>query len=151
MKRQSSFNRQTDNAASQQGIMLLEALLAILIFSIGVLAVVGMQAAAVKSVADAKYRADAAFLANQVIGEMWINRTNLGSYAYSGGTPPSQLTTWANKVAATLPGVSNTVNNPTIAIGASNSVTVTIRWQPPKPGSNVSSNTHNYVVVTSIN
>ncbi len=137
--------------SDQQGVMLLEALLAILIFSIGVLAVVGMQAAAVKSVADAKYRADAAFLANQVIGEMWINRSNLASYSYSGGTPPSVLSRWVSKVSATLPGVSTTANSPTIAIGASNAVTITIRWQPPKPASHVVSNTHRFVVVTSIN
>lgn len=138
-------------SSRQQGVMLLEALLAILVFSIGILAVVGMQAASVKAVADAKYRADASFLANQVIGEMWINRTNLASYAYSGGTPPSVLTGWVYKVSNSLPGVSNSVNNPTVVIGANNTVTVTIRWQPPKPSSAVASNVHNYVVATSIN
>lgn len=133
----------------QAGIMLLEALLAILIFSIGVLAVIGMQTASIKAVSDAKYRADAAFLANQVIGEMWLDRPNLGSYAYSSGTPPSSITAWVNKVQATLPGAAT--NNPTIVIGANNLVTVTVRWQPPRTGSNQAANIHNHVVVASIN
>ena len=47
----------------QSGVMLLEAMIAILIFSLGVLGVVGMQAMAVAASRDAKYRADAALLA----------------------------------------------------------------------------------------
>ena len=135
---------------NQKGVMLLEALLAILIFSIGILAIIGMQAAAVRSVADSKYRADAAYLANQIIGDMWTNRTNLGSYSYSGGTPGPLLSTWVNRVKSTLPGVANIANNPSIVLGANNLVTVTIRWQPPKVTTG-QTNTHNYVVVTSIN
>jgi type IV pilus assembly protein PilV len=112
---------------NQKGVMFLEALLAILIFSIGILAIIGMQAAAVRSVADSKYRADAAYLANQIIGDMWTNRTNLGSYGYSGGTASPLLATWVNRVKSTLPGVANIANNPSIVLGANNSVTVTIR------------------------
>lgn len=138
--------------SGQAGVMLIEALLAILIFSIGVLAVIGLQTASVKAVSDAKYRADAAFLANQIIGEMRVNGPNLGSYAYSGGTPSvNELSAWVNKVQATLPGVSNTVNNPTITIGANNAVTVTIRWQPPKANSYQAAAVHNHIVVASIN
>jgi len=40
----------------QTGSVVLEALIAILIFSIGILALIGMQATAINSVADAKYR-----------------------------------------------------------------------------------------------
>lgn len=135
---------------SQQGAMLLEALLAILIFSIGILAVIGMQAASVKAVADAKYRADAAFLANQIIGDMWTNRPSLASYSYNGGAPSAVLSGWIGKVQSTLPGVSNSTNNPIIILGANNMVTVTVRWQPAKVQSGLA-NTHRYVVVTSIN
>lgn len=138
--------------AGQDGVMLIEALLAILIFSIGVLAIIGLQSASVKAVADAKYRADAAFLANQIIGEMRVNRPNLGNYAYAGGAATAnELVPWLAKVQATLPGVSNTANNPTIVIGAGNVVTVTLRWQPPKTGTNQTANVHNHVVIASIN
>lgn len=110
--------------------MLLEALFAILIFSMGILALIGFQATAIKQVADAKYRADASFLANQVVGEMWVNRTNLATYNYNGGTPPGVLTNWVGAVQANLPGVSNATNAPVIAI-AGNQVTVTISWEVP--------------------
>ena len=60
--------------------MLLEGLIAIVIFSLGVLAIVGMQASMVRASSDAKYRVDASFLANQKIGQMWGNRAALASY-----------------------------------------------------------------------
>lgn len=56
--------------SKQSGVMLLEALIAILIFSLGILGVVGMQASAVKANRDAKYRADAGLLANELVGQM---------------------------------------------------------------------------------
>ena len=58
----------------QSGSMLLEALVAILIFSIGILALVGMQAAAINNVSDAKYRSTAGFLANEIVGTIWSTR-----------------------------------------------------------------------------
>jgi len=130
--------------------MLLEALLGILIFSLGILAVVGMQAMAVKTVAESKYRMDAGFLANEIIGDMWVNRSNLPTYAYAGGTPPPVLATWAAKVESALPGAA--ANPPVIAIDAANTVTVTISWQHPEEA-NLSPPPppHQYRVITSIN
>jgi type IV pilus assembly protein PilV len=55
----------------QSGVMLLEALIAILIFSLGILGVVGMQASAIAASRDAKYRSDASLLANDLVGLMW--------------------------------------------------------------------------------
>lgn len=117
--------------ATQGGVTLLEALLGILIFSIGILAVVGMQAIAIRTVAESKYRTDASYLANEIIGEMWVNRSNLASYEYTGGgTPPTELENWVDRVAAALPGAAD--NPPEIDIDAANMVTVTIYWQHPE-------------------
>ncbi len=117
--------------SGQGGVTLLEALLGILIFSIGILAVVGMQALAIRTVAEAKYRTDASFLANEIIGEMWVNRSNLANYAYTGGgAPPATLANWVAKVEGTLPGANN--NPPEILIDAANMITVTIFWQHPE-------------------
>ena len=55
----------------QSGVMLLEAMIAILVFSLGVLGIVGMQASAIAASRDAKYRTDAGLLANEIIGAMW--------------------------------------------------------------------------------
>lgn len=129
--------------SSQRGSMLLEALIAILIFSLGILAIVGLQAGAVKLSSDAKYRSDANLLANQIIGQMWVSdRTATAlqtSFQGSAGSGGPAYNTWAASVANALPGVSgiaaiepvisvapNTKTNP-----PSSTVTVTIQWQVP--------------------
>lgn len=153
---------------SQTGSMLLEGLIALLIFSMGILAIVGMQAAAVKASSDAKYRSDAGLLANELIGRMWIsNRTQATlqtAFASPSGTayqtwawagtdtvhPGTQAAPAAGTVLQTLPGAK--ANLPTITITpvtstsvASSLVTVTIYWQAPNE-----STRHNYVAVAQI-
>jgi type IV pilus assembly protein PilV len=53
--------------------MLLEALIAILIFSLGILSLVALQATSIQLTSDAKYRTDATLLANRLIGQMWVS------------------------------------------------------------------------------
>lgn len=53
--------------------MLLEALIAILIFSVGILAIVALQAVSIKLAGDAKYRSDAALLAEEMLAQMWVS------------------------------------------------------------------------------
>jgi type IV pilus assembly protein PilV len=113
---------------AQQGMLLLEGLIAILIFSCGILALVGLQSATVRYVGDAKYRADASFLANQSIGKMWADRQNLSAYVVTDETLSS------------LPSGKRTITV------TGTTVKVTITWQSPGEGSG-----HNYVVVTQIN
>ncbi len=59
--------------------MLIEALVAVLIFAFGVLGIVGLQAAMTKAQTQSKSRADASLLAQQVIGSMWTDTPNLAS------------------------------------------------------------------------
>ena len=130
----------------QRGATLLEALIGILIFSIGILALVGMQALAIKHMSDAKYRSDAAFFANEIIGQMWGNRASLGTYAYAGtGAPPAAIDGWVTSIQIALPGVTAAANRPIIAV-AGTTVTVTVRWQLPG-GSDV----HRHVTMAYIN
>lgn len=115
----------------QRGATLLEALIGILIFSIGILALVGMQALAIKHMSDAKYRSDAAFFANEIIGQMWVNRASLGTYAYAGaGAPPAAIDSWVTSIQNALPGVTAAANRPIITV-AGTTITVTVRWQLP--------------------
>lgn len=148
--------------------MLLEGLIAVLIFSMGILAIVGMQAAAVKASGDAKYRSDAALLANELIGKMWVsNRTqatlqtafaspngvSYKAWAYVGtdAAHPGTISAPATGTALqTLPGAQ--ANLPTVAIAAvtatsqaSSLVTVTVYWQAPNDTA-----VHNYVAVAEI-
>jgi type IV pilus assembly protein PilV len=115
----------------QRGATLLEALIGILIFSIGILALIGMQALAIKQMSDAKYRSDASFFANEIIGQMWVNRASLGSYAFAGaGAPPAAINSWVTSIQNGLPGVTAAANLPIITV-AGTTVTVTVRWQLP--------------------
>jgi type IV pilus assembly protein PilV len=58
---------------AQQGAFLLESLIGILIFSLGVLGIVGLQAQAIRFTNDAEYRAEAVYLANSLISQMWAD------------------------------------------------------------------------------
>jgi type IV pilus assembly protein PilV len=136
----------------QQGVMMIEALLAILIFSVGILAIVGMQAVAIKSVTDSKTRSDASFLANELMAQMWTDSGNISTYAYSGtGTPPSRLTAWVATVGTRLPGA--TLVPPIVTVtGATISgavVQITMRWQLPEEASQ-GLPPHNFVIIASV-
>jgi len=61
----------------QRGVFLIEALLGILIFSLGILSLVAMQTAAVSAQSDARYRIEAANLADQIVSEIWLNVNRL--------------------------------------------------------------------------
>lgn len=52
---------------------MLEALIAILIFSLGILAIVALQAISMKLAGDAKYRSDASLLAEELLAKMWVS------------------------------------------------------------------------------
>ena len=126
----------------QSGVMLLEALIGILIFSIGILAVVGMQATAIRTVTDSKYRSEAAFLANQLMAQIWTDDGNIGAYAYSGATCPcGRLDEWLLEVDRRLPGTATarpvvTISGETTkGAGGANSTGALVRiqvfWQMP--------------------
>jgi type IV pilus assembly protein PilV len=142
----------TRHRRKQSGVMLLEALIGILIFSLGILALVGMQAIAVRLSTDARDRAEAANLASQLVGDMWTNRAILATYAYDGtGTPPAPLQDWVAKVEASLPDADD--NPPTItlapsALGASvgTETTIVLRWRNPSETS-----VHRFVMTAYIN
>ncbi len=139
----------------QSGMMLLEGLIAILIFSLGIIALVGMQAMSVKQVSDAKYRTDASLLANQLIGAMWVGdrtpatlKTNFDTSGTAAG-----LTDWLTTVQSTLPGITDEVNQPdvtvTSGVGASDgTVTITMYWLAPSDAG--TQDRHKYTTVAQI-
>lgn len=65
----------------QRGIALLEALIAIVIFSFGILGIVGLQGAMLKGTTQAKHRADASFIAQRRIAMMWADPANFAAFA----------------------------------------------------------------------
>ncbi|MDP4028237.1 MAG: hypothetical protein Q8P42_04625 [Gallionella sp.] len=142
------------NKTQQAGSVILEALISILIFSIGILALVGMQATAINNVADTKYRSTAGFLANQIVGTVWATRLNTinanASNVMIANPDPTfacnpcdsangntYTQAWATSgVAAELP-------NGTASIAISGAaVTVTVSWLPPTAASGATPHRH---------
>lgn len=103
---------------SQQGVVLLESLIAILIFSMGILALVGLQTAMVKNTSDAKYRSEATFVAQQKLGEIWTNSKNLAGLA--------DYAVVDENISAQLPDGKRTVT-----VSPERVVTVMVTWQLP--------------------
>ncbi len=125
MKKQKIFSAKS----AQQGVVLLEALIAILIFSMGILALVGLQAAMLKSASDSKYRADASYIAQQRIGQIWSDPDNAATYV-----EPNPGT----DISALLP------SGRRIVTQAAGQFTITVTWQAPGEGQ------HNFTTFASI-
>ena len=146
---------------NQQGVMLLEALISILIFSIGILAIVALQANSIKLASDSKYRADANLLSNELIGQMWQAHSapNFAT-AFTSPTGASYVA-WVSSVAATIP--TTGASSPAVTILAGSAipgipaasaptsiVTIDIYWSVPGETPNMATTSHHYSTTTQI-
>lgn len=77
----------------QSGIALLESLMATLIFSIGVLAVIGLQAQSIQHTSDARLRITANYVADRIIGGLWLSPNSLNASSASVAELPNGLST----------------------------------------------------------
>ncbi|HEU4460941.1 MAG TPA: type IV pilus modification protein PilV [Methylibium sp.] len=108
----------------QRGVTLLEVLVSILIFSFGILGLVGLQARATQYSIDAEDRSRAALLADDLAAQMRLaRRVNL---------PTQQIDDWRTRVTDTvragLPNAAITVT-PDVP---NNTALITITWRPPR-------------------
>lgn len=108
--------------SGQAGVALIEALISILIFSFGVLGLVGLEASAINFSVDAEDRSRATVLANDIVSTMWLN---LGSTTFD---VSAQRTACAPGGEFYLP--SCTITGPTLVTGTTNTYTITITWVP---------------------
>jgi type IV pilus assembly protein PilV len=119
---------------------LIEVLVAILIFMIGVLGLVGLQGAMTRAQTESKVRADAAYLASELVGRMWADLTNMAAYSGSGCASQTRCKEWQDKVASGLPAGAGSVS----VDAATGDVQVTISWTMP------SGEAHKYVTSTTV-
>jgi type IV pilus assembly protein PilV len=150
------------SAKNQSGVMLLEALIAILIFSLGILTVVALQATSIKLTGDAKYRTNATLLANRLIGQMWVSTGNLAALKANFETGGASYNDWLADVSGPdgLPGVvpassGVTSTRPTVTVNATagataGQVTITLFWRTPEQPLNDDSLRHRHVVISQI-
>ena len=131
----------------QGGFSLIEALVSILIFSIGILALVGMQVTAVRQSANAKYRSEASLLANQLIGQMWVTDRLSSTLQTNFNTGNAGYNAWATTVQNTLPN-STGGNAPTVAVAGDGTVTINLFWKAPNE--QTSDPVHRYTAIARI-
>lgn len=162
---------------SQQGVMLIEALIAILIFSLGILGMVAMGGVAIAAQSDAQYRTEAANYATEITSEIaldmaqagygaglpeYAHQTVAGGYCTFAGAASTKpiVTDWVNRVAGLtdprrgLPGATTTsqqIQVDTTPGTGFNKVTVTICWQPPSSAAVAFAPMHRLVLVTYVN
>ncbi|WP_290644701.1 type IV pilus modification protein PilV [Aquabacterium sp.] len=150
--------RPARSQSAQTGVMLLEAMVAILIFSLGVLSVIQLQAVSIKQATGAEYRSMAALLANDVISRMWASdkTANALQTNFSSSTAGASYTQWLSTVRnsglpnvssdkSTLPTVTFTTIPATASGPASSRAEVTVFWQEPGD-----TTTHSYIAVAQL-
>jgi type IV pilus assembly protein PilV len=147
-------------SGSQAGSVLIETLVALLLFAFGVVSMVALQAASVGFAGQAKSRSDAAFLAEQIVGQMWADkRSNLSSYAHNASgalcnftgsaSANTSVTSWLGNatkpgsVFHSLPGASASYYQ--ILVGTDKKVQVTLCWK-----SSADTAPRNFVLATQI-
>ena len=131
---------------SQGGVVILEVLVSIVIFAVGVLGIVGLQAVTAKAGINARFRTEAAALSDELVAraQTWTNMTTLetnftGTTAAGGtATGGTEYLSWSNdrlaRATTGLPGAQATVTFPaplSVTPGAGVLMTVDISWQAP--------------------
>ena len=119
-----------NNRRHLAGFAMLEALVSIAIMAFGILGLIALQAQMTKASSESRYRAQASFLADQLISQMWLDQTSLATkWAVANGkcnqTSNAVCTAWTTAVTNALPSGSATVSF------SSNQATVTVTWQMP--------------------
>ena len=136
---------------TQSGAYLLEALIGILIFSFGILGIVGLQAQAIRVTNDAEFRAEAIYLANSLLSQMWTDNPTPAHLraTYDSTVAGPGFTSFATQVQTRFSGAYVTppivlVNDPGLPLPPSTTssvVQVQVFWRVP---GEVAGLTHNY-------
>jgi type IV pilus assembly protein PilV len=123
------------DARRARGFTLVEALVAVLVLSIGLLGIASLQLSSLRWNHGASMRSQATLLAYDIVDRMRANRVaaNAGAYniavgtAAAGGTVAGDdLLRWKTDLGATLPSGDGSVSS--VGAGALTTFTITIRW-----------------------
>ncbi|MEP7300986.1 MAG: hypothetical protein ABI699_05610 [Caldimonas sp.] len=161
----------------QQGVFLIEALIAILIFSLGILGMVAMGGIAIAAQSDAQYRTEAANYANEIASAIaldiapanyatelpdYANRPIPGGTCTFGGSASTKpvVAAWVDRVTGVtdpkrgLPGataVSQQIMVDVTPGSGFNKLTITVCWQPPSSAAIAFAPPHQFTLVSYIN
>jgi type IV pilus assembly protein PilV len=146
-RRQSSLRRTgteqlafQGTATPQRGVVLVEVLVAILLFMLGVVGLVGLQGSMTRAQTEAKIRADATFLATEALGRLWSDVNNVSLYNGDGCASLPRCKEWQDKVGRELPGGTGAIT----VDATTGDVAVTVGWSLP------SGESHQYIANTTV-
>jgi len=125
------------------GSALIESLLAVLVFSVGLLSLLALLTATLKESNNARYRSEASLLATDLVSRMWSGKRSLQSLRQRFTPAADEYQRWLERVRSTLPGVTDNQNLPELLIDDERTITLTLRWQIPSD-----TQQHQLVVVT---
>jgi type IV pilus assembly protein PilV len=121
----------------QRGFTLIEILVAILIFSFGLLGFVGLQARAIQFSVGAEDSNRAALLANDMAATMVLkNSVNPTLLA-------TEIAAWQDRAASATVGLPNGAAS--AVQDSASSATLTVTWRPPSAASGAANSTNQYV------
>jgi type IV pilus assembly protein PilV len=129
-------------ASPEAGFSLIEALVSIVLISIGVIGLMGLLATATKNNTDSQDRNRAAALANEMATAMWIN----GTTNVTTGSLATYYAFWQANLAPVTANPSKGLNitaPPTVTTAANGVATITITWQAPHKAGVAKSDTFN--------
>ncbi|HTC38879.1 MAG TPA: type IV pilus modification protein PilV [Steroidobacteraceae bacterium] len=106
---------------AQRGMALLECLMALLIFSVGLLGLLGLEARVMNISTDSENRGRASMLASEVASQMWLNNT-------VSAAAPAVVAAGANAGNQTLGGLPGGVVTVTAVPGTTNAADITVTW-----------------------
>ena len=108
----------------QRGVAIIEVLIAVLLFSLGILGLIGLQARALSFSIDAEDRNRASLLANDAASIMWLKRSVTLTTA--------ELDAWKARVAASAEhGLPSGIGDVTVVTGTTNVADISITWHRP--------------------
>lgn len=127
-------------ARASAGFVMIEVLVAVLLFAIGILGLVGLQASMTHAQTESKVRADAANLVDELATLMWsdvgTSVANLSAYKSAGCGGNLHCNAWLTKLGQVLP--SGTLDSLDFKDGIVDPtdpdhgmVTVTLKWSLP--------------------
>lgn len=124
----------------ERGATLIESLIGILIFCIGVVGNLGLMAQMTRAQGGAHWKSQASMLGGEIVGVMWADKSiDRLNYTASGCAGYKRCAEWQAKVGRSLPGGVGKVE----ALGGG-AVKVTVEWKVPEEGQ------HRYEMQTSI-
>jgi len=127
----------------RMGSALIESLLAVLVFSVGLLSLLALLTVTLKESDNARYRSEASLLATDLVSRMWSGERSLPSLRQRFDPLADEYQRWLQRVQSTLPGVTENKNLPALHIDDERIITLTLHWQIPSD-----TQQHQLVVVT---